>query len=280
MFGIIVGLAQLLKNVSNMLVDSGGNSLSICYSKEGFIHIFSYCCVIILPLFELIFYPLFHRFVAVINSFCHWGFMGLFFSISAVVLVVVIKIVARRNYIVNSHYNTTIPCIGHGTLSTSMDFRWMIIPQVLYSLSTSVAILSGIVFVSSQVPYSMRGLIMGTCCCLVVLCTAIGKSISTLFYRQRSIWGTGIISCGFWYALLLLVIGVLTSIMNFALLKWYKKRERGKMCCQMNISLLRDTMTEIANCMIIINTYYYIGIAVLFFGVLLAICIVLLVKML
>ena len=225
-FGIIMASTQLLKNVSNLLVDSEGKSLLMCYSKEGFINIFSYSCVIILPLFELIFYPLFRRCLEVISSYCRWRLMGIFFPITEFVSLLVIETVARHNYLVSSSYNTTIPCTGHGTLSTSMDFRWMIIPQVLYSLSTSVIIIKGCIFISSQVPYSMRGLIVGTACCLLVLCGALGTSIRVPFSRQLSIWGTGIISCGFWYALLLLVVGLVAGFLHIATHRWYKKRKR------------------------------------------------------
>ena len=216
----------LLGNASDILVDLEDKSLSTCYSKEGFVDFFLFSCVIILPLFELVLYPLFHRCLEVISSYCHWGFMGIFFLMAEIVSLLVIETVARYNYIVSNGFNATIPCTGHGTLSLSMDFRWMIIPQVLCSLSASVIGIKICVFISSQVPYSMRGLVMGTCCCLLVLCGALGVSISVPFTSQLSIWGSGIISCGFWYALLLLVIGVLAGFMHIAMQRWYKKRKR------------------------------------------------------
>ena len=67
---------------------------------------------------------------------------------------------------------------------------------------------------------------MGTAYCMFTLCAAVGVGISIPFTRQLSIWGTGIISCGFWYALLLLVVEVLVSFMLTAIQKWYKKRKR------------------------------------------------------
>ena len=137
-----------------------------------------------------------------------------------------IEIIARHKYLSSNNYNITIPCNGHGTLSTSLNYQWMAIPLLLFSLSTSVIGIGAVEFIVSQAPYSMRGLIMGTAYCMLALCASVWVGISTPFTRQLSIWGTGIISCGFWYALLLLVIEVLVGFMLIAIQRWYKKRKR------------------------------------------------------
>ena len=67
---------------------------------------------------------------------------------------------------------------------------------------------------------------MGVGFCMLTLCAAIGVGISTPFISQLSIWGTGIISCGFWYALLFLVVEVLNGFILIAMLRWYKKWKR------------------------------------------------------
>ena len=67
---------------------------------------------------------------------------------------------------------------------------------------------------------------MGTAYAMIVLSGLVMNGIGIPFTRQLSIWGTGIISCGFWYALLLLVVGVVSGFVFTALLKWYKKRKR------------------------------------------------------
>ena len=61
---------------------------------------------------------------------------------------------------------------------------------------------------------------------MFVFYIAVGVGISVLFTKHPSIWGTGIISCGFWYALLLLVIEVLVGFMLIFMQRWYKKRKR------------------------------------------------------
>ena len=67
---------------------------------------------------------------------------------------------------------------------------------------------------------------MGTKYCMIALCAPVVISISVPFTRDLSIWGNGIFSCGFWYALLLLMIEVLVGITLIAMQRWYKKRKR------------------------------------------------------
>ena len=227
-FGVMFASGQLLTSVTNMLTDTSNmkdDSLSKCYSKEVFINSLSFSPVIILPLYEFLFYSMFHRCLGMIKS--HWTFiLGVVLFTSATVTVLVIETVARYKHLESTDYNSTIQCMGHGTLSNSMDFRWLAIPLFLHSLSFGVFGIGAVKFIVSQAPYLMRGLIMGTAYCMVALCAAVGVGVSIPFTRQLSIWGTGIISCGFWYAILLLVVEVMVGFMLTAIQKWYKKRKR------------------------------------------------------
>ena len=148
--------------------------------------------------------------------------------ISTTVSLLVIETVTRYNYLANNNYNVTIPCVGHGILNTSMDYRWIVVPTFFNCLSAGAFSIGGIKLIASQTPYSMRGLIMGIAYCVYIYvgCVAVGVGISIPFSRQLPIWGTGIISCGFWYALLLLVAEVLVGFLFSAMQKWYKKRKR------------------------------------------------------
>ena len=107
-----------------------------------------------------------------------------------------------------------------------MDFRFMAVPLLLHSLSITAIAIGAFEFFASQTPYSMRGLIMGMVYCTLTLFAALGMGISVPFTKQSSSWGTGTISCGFWYAVLLLVIEVLGGLMFVAMKRWYKKRKR------------------------------------------------------
>ena len=214
----------LLKmNVLKMFFDAKNARDNSFYSKEAFMNSVSFSLAIILPLYEFLFYPMFHRCLRMIESH-RIIVLGVVSLTVTIVALLVIDTVARYKYLETT--NTTIPCMGHGTLSTSMDFRWMAVPFFLHSLSIYMFGIGAIEFLASQAPYSMRGLIMGTAYCMFALCAAVGAGISIPFTRQLSIWGTGIISCGFWYALLLLVVEMMLGSMFTAMQKWYKKRKR------------------------------------------------------
>ena len=225
-FDVVFASGQLMDNVSNMLTHTVDGSVSKFCPKEVFITSFAYGSFIILPFHELLIYPVFHRCLDMIKS--HWKYiMGAPLLIAGITALLLIETAARYEYLESKNYNATIPCMGYGTLSTvTLNVWWMAVPLLLFSFSLSMFGIGGIEFIASQTPYSMRGLIMGTTYCMFTLCAAVGEGISIPFTRQLSIWGTGVISCGFWYALLLLVVEVLVCFMLIAMQKWYKKRKR------------------------------------------------------
>ena len=217
-----------LERVLNLLSDATNINKVFyhkCYLKEGFIDIFLFGSVIILPFYELIFYPIFHRCLEVISS--RWKFIsGVFLLIIEILALLVIEAIARHSHLSNNNYNTTIPCSGYGTLSTSVDYRWMAVPLFLHSLATATVAIGAFEFIASQAPYSMRGLIMGVVYCMLTLFAAVGLGISVPIAKQSSIRHAGIISCGFWNAVLLLVVEVLVGFILIVIHKWYKIRKR------------------------------------------------------
>ena len=151
---------------------------------------------------------------------------GILLLTAKITAILVIEVVVRRSYLESTNYNSTMPCLDHGTLNTDVNIWWMAIPFLLDSPLMFVLYIRGLGFIVSQTPYSMRGLLMGTAYATIVLTGPVMNGIGIPFTRQLSIWGTGIISCGFWYDLLLLVVGVVSGFVLTALLKWYKKRKR------------------------------------------------------
>ena len=72
----------------------------------------------------------------------------------------------------------------------------------------------------------MRGLICGVVYGSMALYSVMGYGIMQAFASHQTTWGTGLISCGFWYTLmnllLILVIGLVLSVVW----KRYKMRKR------------------------------------------------------
>ena len=67
---------------------------------------------------------------------------------------------------------------------------------------------------------------MGSGYGILSLSVALIVAVSIPFTRRLSVWGTGVVSCGFWFALLLLIIEVVVSIMFVVTVRYYKERRR------------------------------------------------------
>ena len=102
----------------------------------------------------------------------------------------------------------------------------MVLPNILNSLSVVVLVIVSIEFLCAQTPYSMRGLIFGTVYGCIAMFALVGFGIAQPFKEKSTIWGTRIISCGFWYLILNAFLLGITGIMLCILGVLYKKRKR------------------------------------------------------
>ena len=233
LLGGTIAVFTLRVKIFDQLISSHGVtaiSHHNCYSEGSFKYIFIYSGAIAITLHELFFHPVFHRCLAKVSS--HRKFLfGLLLHTATIITLMLLEIVARHSYLENTNSNNsiTIHCVyyeTHGTLSSSLDYRWMAIPDIIYSISIAALGIGAIEFIVAQTPYSMRGLIAGTAYGMFILSAALGIAITIPFTKRLPVWGTGIISCGFWHALLLLVIEVTMGITLTVIMKWYKKRKR------------------------------------------------------
>ena len=203
-----------------------------CYSETLFTQMFYYSTVIIIPLYELLLHPTLNKCFSRIKL--HWKFVvGVIMQVAKFISLMLIQVVARYNYYfqVNSGQNETniVGCMfneSRSALSSSLDYRWTAIPTFFHSISMALIFIGGFEFLCAQVPYSMKGLIFGTTYGLGAISTAFGLSLSFLFKENVITWSTGVISCGFWYFLQVLVIITVMSCLASLILKWYKYRKR------------------------------------------------------
>ena len=206
--------------------------LTKCYYEASFTHTTYYAAVVLIILHEYFLYPLFHRVLCYPRILSLYkGLIGMLLQIIRVFVLLVYEAVSRHNYIQNNGHNATvtIDClfyITHGSLSKSFDFRWMAIPDILQSISLTMIYLGTFEFLSAQVPYFMKGVMVGVTLCFMFLSGAVWFVLSIPFNRKLSIWGTGTISCGFWYTLLLAILQICGCVILIILIKWYKKRKQ------------------------------------------------------
>jgi MFS family permease len=135
-------------------------------------------------------------------------------------------ITARISYGELHGYNVTVPCNHPNSLSWSSYRFWMAIPSFLQTISIAMVSTSGIEFLASQSPYSMRGLMVGASYGSMFIFTMIGYGIYWPFTHQSSNWGIAVISCEFWYLLLLLLVMIIFSCLLLVAGRWYKNRKR------------------------------------------------------
>ena len=241
LFGIGIAFYLLKVQLSNQLLatytthsDIMGRSVNKCYSEELTQQIYIFSWVIVVPFYEFVFYPLFHKCLGKLGSQIK-GVLGLLLLVASIVAVMILLVVARHNtleqIVSKHHHNATIQCIFHednGTaaLSLGLDYQWMAIPNILYSLSLMTLSIGALEFVISQTPYSMRGLLVGSTYGMLALFAMLTVALSFPFTKMPSIWGSGIISCGFWYTLLLGLVTVVLGSIFGVVIKYYKKRKR------------------------------------------------------
>ena len=155
--------------------------------------------------------------------------LGMLLQIARVITLMALNITARNKYM--EQYERNITCllleneIEYGLLGTSFNSYLIFISQLLESLSLILVSISGIEFLFSQIPYSMRGLTVGAVYGIIFIFTIIGYGIYWPFTQHFS-WGTGIISCEFWYLLSVLLVMIIFSVLLLIAGRWYKNRKR------------------------------------------------------
>ena len=102
----------------------------------------------------------------------------------------------------------------------------MAIPSILNCVSFILLDVGAYEFMCAQTPYSMRGLIFGYAGGSAAIYLLVRYGISEPFTRHLINWGTGTISCGFWYLLFTRPLMVIFSAVLLILIKHYKNRKR------------------------------------------------------
>ena len=209
-------------------------SLSHCY-LEGILSNSGYFVVtILIVLNEIIIHPNINRICVYI--ICCPRIKSLskviicaFLQLLCLVVLILLDILSRHIQLNNNGYNTTLECdfykqsgIQKGRLST----MWLVLTSYLQNIAFLFIMVGIIEFLYSQSPYSMRGLIFGMQCMLMILLSVPAVIIIGAFREHFSIWGTKTISCGFWYMLMVIVIYSIVWALFLYLTKKYKMRKR------------------------------------------------------
>ena len=232
-FGSVMpGMVVLLNNLAriiNKLVYYSNIASAACYLSTFYGTMSFYSMFVFIPLYELIIYPVFRRKLYRVKSYIKFS-AGILLQMARVIALMIILTVTRHSYLEQNGRNATIQCIfleqPGGPLSSSFNIKWLVIPNVLNSLSIATLTIGGMEFVVAQTPYSMRGLLIGVIYGNVALLYLIGYGMSWPFMGHMPTWGNGTFSCGFWYLCLIVFLLGLSGSVLFALGRCYKMRKR------------------------------------------------------
>ena len=233
---IFLGSTQVstifLVNQINRLIHSHitDQPMSLCYLSESYTTLTFYIASGLIPLYEFIIYPVFRKHLSWVKSH-HKILLSVLLQMASVITFIVLVLKARHRYLEHSGYNSSIGCIFQehslypGTLS--FDSKQMILPNILESLSVVALYVGAAEFICAQTPYFMRGLMFGVAYGCASLLALIGYGITQPFRGQSTIrWGTGMISCEFWYLLLNILFLLITGTLLAILGKLYTRRKR------------------------------------------------------
>ena len=201
--------------------------------NESVSSIVSYSIPVLIVLQEVLVYPAFHR-------CCPWAslhrfFMGALVQIEMFLAFMIFELLSQQNYLKENGYNSTVECVFQNqdqALTTSFTYNWSVIPEALFAISLSLMGIGGLEFIAAQVPYSIKGVLIGVGFCFVTVAAALNYLSVTVIispFKQKlshSNWSTKIINCGFWFELLHIIICSLGCIASVLIIKWYKKRKR------------------------------------------------------
>ena len=203
---------------------------SKCSSEFIIIGFYVISAAILIPLHELLLHPLFGRILPTIKSL-HKLAIGVILRISSPLLLLILISYSRSAYLQNEDpfSNATLLCVFQeppGFFGAYIDYRWTAIPEFLYAVSDLMIYIGTLEFFCAQVPYAMKGLVIGFTYFSVIISVVVSRGIEQIFESRFLKWSHGIISCGFWYFVTKIPLQVIASILFFLMIKCYKRRKR------------------------------------------------------
>ena len=175
-----------------------------------------------LPILEIIVLPLFPKFEFVLNKQLRWIFVGMVCLIASLVSFTVIDLVAHEVY------GAKFCFLDPSSISTNsgeqgVSFWFVSIPTLLWGCADFCFFLPVYGFLCSQVPYNMRGMLLGFFLLYQQTSITIGVFIPRIF---TNLIENVPLSCGFWYLTSLTVVACI-GLAVFGSCAWlYKKRQR------------------------------------------------------
>ena len=188
-------------------------SMGKCYVELSFCQLFVYSAIWIVIMHEAFPYPIFHRYYPQIKS-SQKAMVGMILQLLSVTLLTTFHVCSRQAFL--KHHgaqNTSLPCMfldQENSLRMNFDYHWTAVPDFCTSLSLLMIGIGFLEFLSAQIPLQMKGVMLGTGYGTIFIVGIVSAALMVPFKAKLSVWGTGIISCGFWFLFLAFLVQIST----------------------------------------------------------------------
>ena len=212
-------------------LEAFGNQIltSECYSQYFSTKIYYITIAILIPFNEFVIHPLFHRCLPKIN--CYWKiFLGIAIDTGKYIVFMILLIEARQ-LTSSPTANVTIQCIFSDNpvsiSSNTIDYRLFAIPEIISAISFALILVGSIEVLCAQVPYHMKGLVIGVFYGSWVFFLSLNNVMVQIFIWKSHLWRTkSIFNCGFWYLQTKLIVNLIAFFSFLLAVVYYRKRKR------------------------------------------------------
>jgi peptide/histidine transporter 3/4 len=226
-FGMTAEERSISNNLKNIFIRALSHT-----PEYVFDNFYSITGLVLVPLYEIVVHPLFRSYLPIIQSHMKF-FIGFTLRIIRDVIMLALMTYACHHYAhITPSSNATLSCIFNqprdspNYLSDTLDYRWIILLEALVAISELLVAIGGLEFYCAQVPYSMKGLVAGIFYGLLVFFMMLSQALVLPITMTSLEWGTGTLSCGFWYILTILIYLFIVMAASVLVMRWYKKRKR------------------------------------------------------
>ena len=223
LYGFTIEERSIKTNLRNVLINAISRSPKFIFSN--FYSIIAPCLI---PLHEIFIHPIFNRCLPRFKSYEKFLVGIAIRFVRYITLLILITYLRQHNeHLDNTSHsnNVTLPCILQENFNL-LDYRWTIVLEIVLAVSDSFVLVGSLEFFCAQVPYSMKGLVAGIIYSFIGIFMVLSQEIVLVFKMKSLEWGTGTLSCGFWYLLTVLIFLSIVIAVIVVVMRWYKKRKR------------------------------------------------------
>ena len=230
-FAIAYSGAPSLLHVSYIMLQNFQNwpsatDIEGCFKRLNVSFSAFICPPVVVLICQIVIHPLFHSCIPRMGITTKF-LLSIHLTFAAVLSLLGIEIVSYQHLLEMN--GTTSVCDLHDHQDDiGVDFHWIILPDVLLGLSVFMFIALGIEFICAQVPFNMKGLVLGIAYASFGVGVLIHAGISKPFTdnRKHTQWKRAPLNCGIWYFMIEGVIVMIGFIVVVVIVKTYKRRTR------------------------------------------------------